>query len=126
MTTRQIVNDKVSKRKSREDKPANYNIKHYIGHRSRLKQKWLENNPKNFLDYELVELLLFYTIPRRDVKPLAKKLLNHFASFNKLIFATKESAIQIDELNTNTCIILSLIAEIVDRLLKEKILFNFI
>jgi DNA repair protein RadC len=48
---------------------------HYHGHRDRLRQRFLTQGEAALDDYELLELLLFSAIPRRDVKPLAKDLL---------------------------------------------------
>src|SRR5215204_4614551 len=54
---------------------------HYHGHRQRLRDRFLEAGPAALADYELLELVLFRAIPRRDVKPLAKDLLKRFGSF---------------------------------------------
>lgn len=59
---------------------------HYIGHRQRLKQKFLSNQDA-LADYEILELLLFQAIPRRDVKALAKKMLKLCGGFNQLLHA---------------------------------------
>src|SRR3954464_16107059 len=48
------------------------------GHRARLRQRLFEGGPDALLDHELVEYLLGLAIPRRDTKPLAKKLLRAF------------------------------------------------
>jgi DNA repair protein RadC len=50
--------------------------KHYHGHRSRLKTRLLEAGAAALADYELIELVLFAAIPQKDVKPLAKTLLD--------------------------------------------------
>ena len=47
---------------------------HHIGHRSRLRQKYISSGVEGFHDYELIELLLTYAIPQKDVKPIAKDL----------------------------------------------------
>ncbi|WP_252181348.1 DNA repair protein RadC [Azospirillum sp. B4] len=60
---------------------------HYHGHRDRLRARFLNQGPEALQDYELVELLLFQAIPRRDVKPLAKELLARFGSFWALVSA---------------------------------------
>lgn len=57
-----------------EEKP------HYHGHRDRLRSRFLTAGPDALQDYELLELLLFQAIPRRDVKPLAKELLAAYGS----------------------------------------------
>ncbi len=48
---------------------------HYEGHRQRLRARFLESGADSLQDYEVLEMLLFAAIPRRDVKPLAKALL---------------------------------------------------
>lgn len=60
---------------------------HYHGHRQRLKNRFLKGGTGALADYELLELLLFLAVPRRDVKPLAKKLLDTFGSFAEVISA---------------------------------------
>ena len=94
---------------------------HYVGHRQRLKQKLLESTA-GLADYELVEILLFSTIPRRDVKPLAKKLLEHFGNLYNLINADKEKLLLVDGINENICSSLYLIKEMIRRILKHKII----
>ena len=64
---------------------------HYLGHRMRLRERFLKDEGKSMADYELLELLLTIAIPRRDVKQKAKDLLNHFGSFNKVITASQHS-----------------------------------
>jgi len=53
---------------------------HHTGHRDRLRQRFLTTGADGLQDYELLELLLFSAIPRRDVKPLAKELIREFGS----------------------------------------------
>lgn len=55
-------------------------VRHFHGHRDRLRARFLEAGPDALPDYELLELLLFQAIPRQDVKPLAKALLAEFGS----------------------------------------------
>jgi DNA repair protein RadC len=60
---------------------------HYHGHRERLRSRLKDAGAAALADYELLELVLFRAIPRRDVKPLAKDLLKHFGSFVETIAA---------------------------------------
>lgn len=60
---------------------------HWHGHRDRLRTKLLENGPDALADYELLEVLLFAFIPRRDVKPIAKALLDQFGSLSVVLSA---------------------------------------
>ena len=60
---------------------------HYHGHRERLRKRFLEAGDEALADYELIELILFRAIPRRDVKPLAKELVRKFGSFADVVAA---------------------------------------
>ncbi len=60
---------------------------HYHGHRQRLRRRFLDGGSNAVSDYELLELILFRAIPIRDVKPLAKELLEKFGSFAEVIAA---------------------------------------
>src|SRR6478752_1807760 len=57
------------------------------GHRARLRQRLIEGGPDALLDHELVEYLLALAIPRRDTKPLARKLIAEFGSMAALLSA---------------------------------------
>lgn len=59
----------------------------YLGHRARLRERFLINEGVGMPDYEILELILMLAIPRRDVKPLAKKLINHYGDLNKVLHA---------------------------------------
>jgi DNA repair protein RadC len=60
---------------------------HYHGHRDRLRARFREAGTDALTDYELLELLLFRALPRRDVKPLAKDLIAKFGSFAEAVSA---------------------------------------
>ena len=60
---------------------------HFHNHRYRLRQRFLAAGAGSLADYEMLELVLFRAIPRRDVKPLAKQLLARFGDFNGVISA---------------------------------------
>jgi DNA repair protein RadC len=60
---------------------------HYHGHRERLRSRLREAGAGALADYELIELILFRAIPRRDVKPLAKAIIARFGSFAEAIAA---------------------------------------
>ncbi len=60
---------------------------HYYGHRERLRMRFREAGAEAVSDYELLELVLFRAVPRRDVKPLAKTLIAKFGSFAEVISA---------------------------------------
>jgi len=60
---------------------------HFHGHRERLRARFMEAGSEALADYEMLELVLFRAVPRRDVKPLAKELLARFGSFAEVIAA---------------------------------------
>lgn len=60
---------------------------HYAGHRQRLRERFAKAGADGVADYELLELVLFRAIPRRDVKPLAKALIDQYGSFGAVIAA---------------------------------------
>ena len=60
---------------------------HYHGHRDRLQGRFLDGGAQALADYELLEIYLFRSIPRRDVKPIAKDLIQKFGSFAETIAA---------------------------------------
>lgn len=63
---------------------------HRHGHRARLRQRLLSGGASALADYEMLELLLMFAIPRRDVKPLAKELITHFGGFASVLSADTE------------------------------------
>ncbi|KQT86277.1 DNA repair protein RadC [Aurantimonas sp. Leaf443] len=60
---------------------------HHDGHRDRLRERFSQAGPQAVADYELLELVLFRTIPRRDVKPIAKALIARFGSLAEVLNA---------------------------------------
>ena len=68
-----------------DEKPADE--PHYLGHRERLRERFFAAGADALSDYELLEMALFASLPRRDTKPLAKELLKKFGSFSEVIHA---------------------------------------
>src|SRR5947207_4821257 len=71
---------------------------HYHGHRERLRSRFMEAGAQALADYEMLELVLFRAVPRRDVKPLAKELLAKFGSFAEVISAPSKRLAEVDGL----------------------------
>lgn len=95
---------------------------HYHGHRQRLKERMLNSSLENFADYELLEFLLFSAIPRKDVKPLAKKLLENFGGLQSLINADRNKLLSVEGTNDNTFISFSIVRELMNRILKQQVI----
>ncbi len=68
---------------------------HFHGHRERLRARFMEAGAEALADYEMLELILFRAVPRRDVKPLAKDLLAKFGSFAEVISASPQRLAEI-------------------------------
>ncbi len=94
---------------------------HYLGHRARLRARFLEPGGENLPDYELLELILFSARPRGDVKPLAKRLLKQFGSFDKVIYASDHELAQVDEVGEAVIAALKTIRIGAQRLVKSEI-----
>ncbi len=90
------------------------------GHRKRIKQKYLNNKNNLVNDYEILELLLTYAIPRIDVKPAAKELLNTFGSLDNVLNAGIKSLSDVKGIGENTAILINLVKEINLRANKSK------
>jgi DNA repair protein RadC len=69
---------------------------HYHGHRDRLRARFSEVGGDALPDYELLEIVLFRSIPRRDVKPVAKDLLRRFGSFAEVLAAPPALLSEVD------------------------------
>ena len=81
----------------------------YLGHRERLRQRFMVDEGASMPDYELLELLLTMAIPRRDVKPLAKKLINHFGDLGEVIHAPSHKLMDAG-VSPNAIVLLKLVA----------------
>lgn len=68
----------------------------HLGHRKRLRDKMLTHGPEALADYEIIELLLFSALPRRDTKPVAKALLARFGSLARIFAATPAELQEVD------------------------------
>jgi DNA repair protein RadC len=96
---------------------------HYLGHRERLRARFMEAGADALPDYELLELLLARTIPRRDTKPLAKELLARFGSFADVLAASPERLKAVKGLGGGQAIIdLKLVHAAGVRMLRRQVL----
>ncbi len=95
---------------------------HYLGHRQRLRDRFLKGGAEALADYELLELLLFIAIPRRDVKPLAKDLLETFGSLQAVLGAEIERLIQVKGIQENTAIALKVVAAAARTMTREQVI----
>jgi DNA repair protein RadC len=92
------------------------------GHRLRLKERFVNGGPEALPDYELLELVLFSAIPRRDTKPMAKQLLKTFNdSFAEVISASPERLKQVKGVGDSAVLQLKLVRAAALRLMQAQI-----
>jgi DNA repair protein RadC len=94
---------------------------HYYGHRERLRGRFREAGADAVSDYELLELLLFRALPRRDVKPLAKLLLEKFGSFAEVITAPEARLAEVKGLGDSGVTELKIVQAAASRLLRGQL-----
>jgi DNA repair protein RadC len=95
---------------------------HYFGHRERLRERFLAGGPDSMPDYELMELVLFAAIPRRDVKPLAKALIARFGSFAEAIAAPRERILEVEGMSDGAATQLKILEAAALRLSQTRVL----
>ena len=97
------------------------NEKDSQGHRERIREKFLNNGIDGFAEYEILELLLTYCIPRKDTKPIAKELLNKFKSLDNVFKASFDKLSAIDGLGKNTIAFLKLMGDLPSIIYKDEL-----
>ncbi|EAU42284.1 DNA repair protein RadC [Fulvimarina pelagi HTCC2506] len=95
--------------------------KHYDGHRERLKGRFAEQGPDSLADYELLELVLFRSIPRKDVKPIAKALLARFGSLGEVLNAPRRLLTEIEGVKDAVALDLSIVAAVNQRAMRSAV-----
>lgn len=93
---------------TQEDFPITAEIPDYIGHRQRLKARFASDRGRSMPDYELLELILMYAMPRKDVKPLAKTLIRHYTNLANVLAAPIEELMNVPGVGNNTAILFAL------------------
>ncbi|MBR5779821.1 MAG: RadC family protein [Clostridia bacterium] len=86
-----------------------------LGHRSRCKKRLLSEGAKSFSDTELLEMLLFYAVPRADTKPIAEALIEKFGSLNAVIRADLDELTSVPMLKDGARVLFSLLDELFAR-----------
>ncbi len=91
------------------------------GHRERLRQRFKDGGAEAMPDYELMELVLFRALPRRDVKPIAKRLIKHFGSFAEAIAASPARLQEIDGIGDSVITDLKIIFAAAARITRGQV-----
>jgi len=91
------------------------------GHRARLRQRLFEGGPDALLDHELVEYLLALALPRRDTKPLAKKLIADFGGFGALLAADGPTIARVGDISEGAAAAIKIAQASALRLLQSEV-----
>ncbi|MEA2883322.1 MAG: repair protein RadC [Bradyrhizobium sp.] len=94
---------------------------HYHGHRERLRQRFRSAGADALSDYELMEMVLFRALPRRDVKPLAKSLIAKFGSFAEVVHAPVARLREINGLGEAAITEIKLVAAATSRVARGQL-----
>lgn len=84
----------------------------YIGHRQRIKEKYEKSGIDGWLDYEVLELVLSYAIPRKDTKPIAKELLSRFKTINGVLDSDRKELRTVTGISEHTALFLKLLKDV--------------
>jgi len=95
---------------------------HHAGHRQRLRERFQKSKGDDLADYELIELLLFAAMPRRDVKPIAKALLKRFGSFAGVLNADSAELQKTDGIGEVAAVSLLAVRQAAVRLLQDDVM----
>ena len=99
--------------------PAKKDVPHYAGHRDRLRERFLKTGVDGLQDYELLEMILFSAIPRRDIKPLAKQLLREFGSISAILNASITDLQKVKGLSENAAVLLKAVQALTQKMLRN-------
>ncbi|SEW42497.1 DNA repair protein RadC [Cognatiyoonia koreensis] len=91
-------------------------------HRKRLRERFLNGGASAVPDYELLELVLFRAIPRQDVKPLARALIDQFGDFNRVLAAAPSALRKVNGVGDAVALELKIVEAAAHRLARSKVM----
>ncbi len=92
----------------------------HAGHREKLKKRFLKHGLNSFEPHNVLELLLFYAIPRKDTNETAHRLLNRFGSISAVMDASVEELKKVDGIGENAAVLLKLIPHLSSLYLDDE------
>lgn len=94
------------------------------GHRERLRQRFRQHGLENFQDYEALELLLLYVARQKDMKPVAKRLIERFGLFQAILDASEEELLAVDGVGEAGVTLIKFVKAAVTRYLEQTSQIN--
>lgn len=91
------------------------------GHRERLKKRFSEHGLDTFSDVNVLELLLFFSIPRRDTNEVAHKLMNEFGSLDAVFRASARELQQVEGVGFNSALLITFVAQLIKKIEMSKV-----
>ena len=90
------------------------------GHRKRLNARFVKSGLDDFEPHNVLELLLFYSIPRKDTNPLAHRLISRFGSLSGVFDAKPEELMKVEGITENTAVLISMVPQMARKYLEDK------
>ncbi len=90
------------------------------GHRIRLKHRFIKSGLDDFEPHNILELILFYSVPRKDTNPLAHRLIDRFGSLSAVLDANPEELMKVEGVTENTAVLLSMLPQVARKYLEDK------
>lgn len=90
------------------------------GHRKRMKERFMKSGLDDFAPHNVLEFLLFYSIPRGDTNPIAHRLIDAFGSLSGVFDATPEELMKVSGVGESTAILISMIPQMARKYLEDK------
>lgn len=95
---------------------------HYMSRSYKMRERFCEKGADSLADHELIELILYSAIPRKDVEPIAKELLSHFGNIGGIFNAPSSELSRISGLNDEAVNIIKVTQALMHRIMKEDVL----
>lgn len=90
-------------------------------HRERVKNKYLEHGLECFADHEVLEMILFYSVPQKDTNVMAHELIDKFGSLRKVLEATPDELCEISGIKSHTAVLLGIIRDVNRRCILSEV-----
>ncbi len=111
----------MSQKVEKQDKTKKSESKNiHDGHRNRMRERFKRAGFKGMHDHEMLELLLYYSIPRKDTNPIAHRLIDRFGSIAGVLDATEDQLLMVDGITQNSVSLIKLLVPFFHEYKKQK------